>query len=171
MKKKKWWRKCHIPPILLLHLPFIEFPPFLSFLFDPIEKVVIFRPENNVSFKIIITRIDPNGSLWFLRFFCWWASSRCRTSLGMLTMEKEFDSKLNLQGNSSSNGETISRSKSFAFKAPQENFTSHDFELGKIYGVGSYSKVSFFDSIHIFPVKIPSFSAIWFHSWINSHDC
>ncbi|XP_010464731.1 PREDICTED: 3-phosphoinositide-dependent protein kinase 2 [Camelina sativa] len=60
----------------------------------------------------------------------------------MLTMDKEFDSKLALQGNSSSNGgETISRSKSFAFKAPQENFTSHDFELGKIYGVGSYSKV------------------------------
>jgi len=56
-------------------------------------------------------------------------------------MDKEFDSKLTLQGNSSSNGETISRSKSFAFKAPQENFTYHDFELGKIYGVGSYSKV------------------------------
>lgn len=55
-------------------------------------------------------------------------------------MEKEFDSKLVLQGNSS-NGATISRSKSFAFKAPQENFTIKDFELDKIYGVGSYSKV------------------------------
>uniref|UniRef100_A0A1J3IUR4 non-specific serine/threonine protein kinase n=1 Tax=Noccaea caerulescens TaxID=107243 RepID=A0A1J3IUR4_NOCCA len=58
----------------------------------------------------------------------------------MLAMEKEFDSKLVLQGNSS-NGATISRSKSFAFKAPQENFTIKDFELDKIYGVGSYSKV------------------------------
>jgi 3-phosphoinositide dependent protein kinase-1 len=28
-----------------------------------------------------------------------------------------------------------------AFRAPQEQFTAGDFELGKIYGVGSYSKV------------------------------
>jgi len=61
-------------------------------------------------------------------------------------MEKEFDSKLVLQGNSS-NGANVSRSKSFSFKAPQENFTSHDFEFGKIYGVGSYSKVSIFITI------------------------
>ncbi|GMI88101.1 3'-phosphoinositide-dependent protein kinase 2 [Hibiscus trionum] len=33
------------------------------------------------------------------------------------------------------------RSKSFSFRAPQENFSIQDFELGKIYGVGSYSKV------------------------------
>ncbi|KAF8115266.1 hypothetical protein N665_0029s0103 [Sinapis alba] len=52
-------------------------------------------------------------------------------------MEKEFESKLVLQGN----GGSVSRSKSFSFKAPQENFTIHDFQLGKIYGVGSYSKV------------------------------
>ncbi|XP_010490963.1 PREDICTED: 3-phosphoinositide-dependent protein kinase 1-like [Camelina sativa] len=61
-----------------------------------------------------------------------------------LAMEKEFDSKLVLQGtssSSSSNGANVSRSKSFSFKAPQENFTSHDFQFGKIYGVGSYSKV------------------------------
>lgn len=58
----------------------------------------------------------------------------------MLAMEKDFDSKLKLQGNSS-NGGTVQRSKSFAFRAPQENFTIQDFELGKIYGVGSYSKV------------------------------
>ncbi|XP_010452349.1 PREDICTED: 3-phosphoinositide-dependent protein kinase 1-like [Camelina sativa] len=59
-----------------------------------------------------------------------------------LAMEKEFDSKLVLQGtSSSSNGANVSRSKSFSFKAPQENFSSHDFEFGKIYGVGSYSKV------------------------------
>jgi 3-phosphoinositide dependent protein kinase-1 len=80
-------------------------------------------------------------------------------------MDKEFDSKLTLQGNSSSNGETISRSKSFAFKAPQENFTYHDFELGKIYGVGSYSKVSFFLFFsHFFSCKNLIFSAIWFES-------
>ncbi|XP_031117127.1 3-phosphoinositide-dependent protein kinase 2-like [Ipomoea triloba] len=53
-------------------------------------------------------------------------------------MEKEFDSKVKLQNSSSTNSQ---RSKSFAFRAPQENFTIQDFELGKIYGVGSYSKV------------------------------
>ncbi|EOA20487.1 hypothetical protein CARUB_v10000799mg [Capsella rubella] len=60
-----------------------------------------------------------------------------------LAMEKEFDSKLVLQGtsSSSSNGANVSRSKSFSFKAPQENFSSNDFQFGKIYGVGSYSKV------------------------------
>lgn len=66
----------------------------------------------------------------------------------MLAMEKDFDAKLKIQGNSSSNGgnggganSTVQKSKSFAFRAPQENFTIQDFELGKIYGVGSYSKV------------------------------
>lgn len=58
------------------------------------------------------------------------------------TMDKEFDSKLKIQNNPS-NGGTVQRSKSFAFRAPQENFTVNDFELGKIYGVGSYSKVLF----------------------------
>ncbi|XP_013584902.1 PREDICTED: 3-phosphoinositide-dependent protein kinase 2-like [Brassica oleracea var. oleracea] len=58
-----------------------------------------------------------------------------------MTMEDEFDSKLSLQGNASNVEGSISRSKSFAFKAPQENFTVQDFELDKIYGVGSYSKV------------------------------
>ncbi|EXB58472.1 3-phosphoinositide-dependent protein kinase 1 [Morus notabilis] len=58
----------------------------------------------------------------------------------MLAMEKDFDAKLRIQGNSS-NGGNVQRSKSFAFRAPQENFTVQDFELGKIYGVGSYSKV------------------------------
>ncbi|XP_040991468.1 3-phosphoinositide-dependent protein kinase 1-like isoform X2 [Juglans microcarpa x Juglans regia] len=58
----------------------------------------------------------------------------------MLAMEKDFDSKLKIQGNSS-NGGNVQRSKSFAFRAPQESFTIQDFELGKIYGVGSYSKV------------------------------
>ncbi|OIT02134.1 PREDICTED: 3-phosphoinositide-dependent protein kinase 2-like [Nicotiana attenuata] len=54
-------------------------------------------------------------------------------------MEQEFDAKLKIQNNSAPN--TTQRSKSFAFRAPQENFTIQDFELGKIYGVGSYSKV------------------------------
>ncbi|KAL5716777.1 non-specific serine/threonine protein kinase [Ranunculus cassubicifolius] len=61
-------------------------------------------------------------------------------------MEKDFDSKLNLQPSSSSsspnpNPTPVQRAPSFAFKAPQENFTIQDFQLGKIYGVGSYSKV------------------------------
>lgn len=64
----------------------------------------------------------------------------------MLEMEKDFDSKLKIQGNSSSSsngnaGGNVQRSKSFAFRAPQENYSIQDFELGKIYGVGSYSKV------------------------------
>lgn len=61
----------------------------------------------------------------------------------MLAMEKDFDAKLRIKGNSS-NGSNVQRSKSFAFRAPQENFTIQDFELGKIYGVGSYSKVCYF---------------------------
>ncbi|XP_021761186.1 3-phosphoinositide-dependent protein kinase 2-like isoform X2 [Chenopodium quinoa] len=65
-------------------------------------------------------------------------------------MEQEFDSKLRIQDDSSNNGGRgaaggglggVQRSKSFQFRAPQENFTVEDFELGKIYGVGSYSKV------------------------------
>ncbi|KAH0763624.1 hypothetical protein KY290_019697 [Solanum tuberosum] len=51
-------------------------------------------------------------------------------------MEQELDSKLRIE-----NTPNPQRSKSFAFRAPQENFTIQDFELGKIYGVGSYSKV------------------------------
>ncbi|KAF7811587.1 3-phosphoinositide-dependent protein kinase 1 [Senna tora] len=58
----------------------------------------------------------------------------------MLAMEKDFDSKLRIQGNSS-NGGNVQRSQSIPFRAPQENYTINDFELGKIYGVGSYSKV------------------------------
>ncbi|VFQ74553.1 unnamed protein product [Cuscuta campestris] len=52
-------------------------------------------------------------------------------------MEKEFDSKVKLQSSPSNS----QRSKSFTFRAPQEDFSIQDFELGKIYGVGSYSKV------------------------------
>ncbi|KAI3751677.1 hypothetical protein L2E82_22768 [Cichorium intybus] len=42
-------------------------------------------------------------------------------------MEKAFDSKLHVDSNAN-------RSNNFAFRTPQENFTIHDFELGKIYG-------------------------------------
>ncbi|KAK8987260.1 hypothetical protein V6N11_027016 [Hibiscus sabdariffa] len=71
-------------------------------------------------------------------------------------MEKDCDPKLNddVQGtddnskHSSSNAAAAAasknahqRSKSFSFRAPQENFSIQDFDLGKIYGVGSYSKV------------------------------
>ncbi|XVF75668.1 hypothetical protein PTKIN_Ptkin13bG0205300 [Pterospermum kingtungense] len=65
----------------------------------------------------------------------------------MLAMEKDFDSKLRIQGtNNSANtnadaSNNVQRTKSFAFRAPQESFSIQDFELGKIYGVGSYSKV------------------------------
>ncbi|CAN1238741.1 3-phosphoinositide-dependent protein kinase 2 [Linum grandiflorum] len=58
----------------------------------------------------------------------------------MLAMEKDFDSKLRMQGGGGNNGNPP-KYKSFAFRAPQENFSIQDFELGKIYGVGSYSKV------------------------------
>nr|AXO66328.1 3-phosphoinositide-dependent protein kinase 1 [Fraxinus mandshurica] len=58
-------------------------------------------------------------------------------------MENEFESKLRIENNSSvsNNNQIPQRSKSFAFRAPQENFNIQDFQLGKIYGVGSYSKV------------------------------
>jgi len=68
----------------------------------------------------------------------------------MLEMERDPDSKSRIQNSNSpssssnNNNGNVQRSKSFAFRAPQENFTIQDFELGKIYGVGSYSKVWYF---------------------------
>ncbi|KAD2804757.1 hypothetical protein R6Q59_029826 [Mikania micrantha] len=57
-------------------------------------------------------------------------------------MEEDFESKLNVQDHSTNHGDTDAhKPKSFKFRAPQENFTIQDFEIGKIYGVGSYSKV------------------------------
>uniref|UniRef100_A0A7N0RHP1 non-specific serine/threonine protein kinase n=2 Tax=Kalanchoe fedtschenkoi TaxID=63787 RepID=A0A7N0RHP1_KALFE len=55
-------------------------------------------------------------------------------------MEQELHSKLKIQDTASDAG-GVQRSKSFAFRAPQESFSIQDFELGKLYGVGSYSKV------------------------------
>ena len=72
-------------------------------------------------------------------------------------MDKDFDSKLSIQNNSDNHVDAnANRSKGFAFRAPQENFTIHDFELGKIYGVGSYSKVQFL-----------FFFLIYFVFWLN----
>lgn len=57
-------------------------------------------------------------------------------------MEKDFEAKLNIQDDSANHGATdAQKPKNFKFRAPQENFTIQDFEMGKIYGVGSYSKV------------------------------
>ncbi|XP_020595599.1 3-phosphoinositide-dependent protein kinase 1-like [Phalaenopsis equestris] len=50
-------------------------------------------------------------------------------------MEKNFETELRLQHS------PAQRSNSITFRAPQEPFTIRDFEIGKIYGVGSYSKV------------------------------
>lgn len=59
-------------------------------------------------------------------------------------MEKDFDSKLSIQNVTDKHVDRNSnRSTNFAFRAPQVSFTIHDFELGKIYGYGSYSKVQF----------------------------
>lgn len=63
-------------------------------------------------------------------------------------MDKDFEAKLRLQNTSAGaavaaggNPNGVPRSRSITFRAPQEQFNIQDFELGKIYGVGSYSKV------------------------------
>lgn len=60
-------------------------------------------------------------------------------------MEKEVESKLNIQDDDDddedSGNNDVHKPKSFKFRAPQENFTIQDFDMGKLYGVGSYSKV------------------------------
>ncbi|KAG1328032.1 3-phosphoinositide-dependent protein kinase 2-like [Cocos nucifera] len=74
-------------------------------------------------------------------------------------MEKDFEAKLRLQQQSPSPSpsQKVQRNNSIAFRAPQEQFTIDDFELGKIYGVGSYSKVvraKKKDSGNIYALKI-----------------
>jgi 3-phosphoinositide dependent protein kinase-1 len=63
-------------------------------------------------------------------------------------MEKEFESKLRLQQQQqlAKKQEAMQRANSIAFRAPQEQFTIDNFELGKMYGTGSYSKVLFFST-------------------------
>ncbi|KAF3331958.1 3-phosphoinositide-dependent protein kinase 2-like protein [Carex littledalei] len=57
-------------------------------------------------------------------------------------MEKEFESKLRLQQQQQgTKQQAMQRANSIAFRAPQEQFAIDDFELGKMYGTGSYSKV------------------------------
>ncbi|PKA51721.1 3-phosphoinositide-dependent protein kinase 1 [Apostasia shenzhenica] len=55
-------------------------------------------------------------------------------------MEKDFEAKLRFQQTQGQQGQ-VQRCNSITFRAPQEPFTVDDFELGKMYGVGSYSKV------------------------------
>ena len=60
-------------------------------------------------------------------------------------MERDFEAKLKLQHQNQPTPppaeSPVQRSASITFRAPQEQFSINDFELGKIYGVGSYSKV------------------------------
>lgn len=64
-------------------------------------------------------------------------------------MERDFAARLRLAPSHPSASASASASPTaasptaggIAFRAPQEQFTAGDFELGKIYGVGSYSKV------------------------------
>lgn len=62
-------------------------------------------------------------------------------------MERDFAARLRLAHSpapAASSAPPASSSPTvggIAFRAPQEQFTVDDFELGKIYGVGSYSKV------------------------------
>lgn len=59
---------------------------------------------------------------------------------GREEMEKDFETKLRLQHIQGQQG-PVQRSNSITFRAPQEPFKIDDFKLGKLYGVGSYSKV------------------------------
>ncbi|KAG6508630.1 3-phosphoinositide-dependent protein kinase 2-like [Zingiber officinale] len=60
-----------------------------------------------------------------------------------MEMERDFETKLQLQqpelGGVGS--KAVQRTNSITFRAPQEQFTVNDFELGKLLGTGSYSKV------------------------------
>ena len=60
---------------------------------------------------------------------------------GREEMEKDFEARLRLQQRSNGSGAAIQKLGSMSFRAPQEHFTIQDFQLGKIYGAGSYSKV------------------------------
>ena len=60
-------------------------------------------------------------------------------------MERDFAARLRLAHSPSPATPAAASSPTaaggIAFRAPQEQFTAADFVLGKIYGVGSYSKV------------------------------
>lgn len=63
------------------------------------------------------------------------------------SMERDFAARLRLAHSPSPATPAAAASSpptaagGIAFRAPQEQFTADDFVLGKIYGVGSYSKV------------------------------
>lgn len=68
-------------------------------------------------------------------------------------MDRDFEAKLKLEHQQPA----PQKSNTINFKAPQENFTVNDFELGKIYGVGSYSKVIYArkkDTGNVYALKI-----------------
>jgi hypothetical protein len=59
-------------------------------------------------------------------------------------MERDFAARLRLAPSPSSASASPTAAAGgggIAFRAPQEQFTVDDFDIGKIYGVGSYSKV------------------------------
>lgn len=60
--------------------------------------------------------------------------------VGEAEMEKEFEAKARIQPQQQKQPPQRNNS-GIAFRAPQEQFTKEDFEMGKVYGVGSYSKV------------------------------
>lgn len=83
-------------------------------------------------------------------------------------MEKDFEAKLRVQ----QGGGSVQRTNSIAFRAPQEQFSINDFELGRIYGVGSYSKVRAFvflsDFFGVFSLWM--FEFVRFVSWVCSKE-
>jgi 3-phosphoinositide dependent protein kinase-1 len=61
-------------------------------------------------------------------------------------MERDFAARLRLAPSPSASPTAAAAAGGgggggIAFRAPQEQFTVDDFDIGKIYGVGSYSKV------------------------------
>ncbi|XP_039124202.1 3-phosphoinositide-dependent protein kinase 2-like isoform X2 [Dioscorea cayenensis subsp. rotundata] len=69
-------------------------------------------------------------------------------------IERNFQAKVRLEPR---NREEAAQRISIAFRAPQENFTIRDFELGKVLGVGSHSKVvraKKKGSEHVYALKI-----------------
>jgi hypothetical protein len=66
-------------------------------------------------------------------------------------MERDFAARLRLAPSPSSASASPTAAAGgggIAFRAPQEQFTVDDFDIGKIYGVGSYSKVCSFFTHH-----------------------
>ncbi|RWW22720.1 hypothetical protein BHE74_00001378 [Ensete ventricosum] len=92
-------------------------------------------------------------------------------------MERDFEAKLRLQqpstaGDGGHARPVVQRTNSIVFRAPQEQFTINDFELGKIYGVGSYSKVlSLYAQLvpHLYPPSPYCYAPLLLCSYIGYH--